>query len=183
MDFVRGSATGARAQAIECDVRPANGVACHLDIAPTASVLAIEKVFYTGENPAYTVSNCAGQTAGHGVRDERVRAVRVRRVHRPISGPVLPSPRPIINRARSERCKRMRRWRGGCAASLGQRCCASKRWGMARIFSRCSTGLTTSGVIWLLFGRCAILPCSISPTLRGSRLQGRSIALLRNMRR
>jgi GntR family transcriptional regulator len=50
MDFVRGADTGARAQVIECDVRPANGVAYYLDIAPTAPVLAIEKLFYAGDN-------------------------------------------------------------------------------------------------------------------------------------
>jgi DNA-binding GntR family transcriptional regulator len=50
MDFVRGSDTGARAQVIECHVRPANEFACHLDIPSTAPVLAIEKLFYAGEN-------------------------------------------------------------------------------------------------------------------------------------
>ncbi len=50
MDFVRGSDTGARAQVIECGVRTANGVACHLDIPSTAPVLTIEKLFYAGDN-------------------------------------------------------------------------------------------------------------------------------------
>ena len=50
MDFVRGSDIGARAQVIECDVRPANEVACYLDIPPPAPILAIEKLFYAGDH-------------------------------------------------------------------------------------------------------------------------------------
>ena len=95
MDFVRGSDTGARAQVIECDVRPANGVACYLDIAPTAPVLAIEKLFYTGDNAViHCVNIVPVSLLATSSATNACCAVRVRRVHLPISGPVLPSPRP-----------------------------------------------------------------------------------------
>jgi GntR family transcriptional regulator len=51
MDFVRTSDSGARAKVIECHIRPANEVARCLDVALSASVVAIEKLFFSDNNP------------------------------------------------------------------------------------------------------------------------------------
>jgi GntR family transcriptional regulator len=51
MDFVRDADTTARSHVIDCLVRPAGAVACHLDILPTAPVLAIEKLYFSGNTP------------------------------------------------------------------------------------------------------------------------------------
>ena len=51
MDFVRDSDKAAKAQVIECYVRPANEVAGCLEIEATSSVVAIEKLFLSGTVP------------------------------------------------------------------------------------------------------------------------------------
>jgi GntR family transcriptional regulator len=51
MDFVRTSADGARASVIDCRIRPANEVARCLEVPPSASAVAIEKLFLLGDVP------------------------------------------------------------------------------------------------------------------------------------
>ena len=51
MDFVRTSDGGARARVIECHIRPANEVAQCLEVSPSEPVVAIEKLFFSGNNP------------------------------------------------------------------------------------------------------------------------------------
>ena len=51
MDFVRTSDSGARANVIECHIRPANEVARWLEVSPSASVVAIEKLFFSEDHP------------------------------------------------------------------------------------------------------------------------------------
>jgi len=51
MDFVRTADSGARANIIECHVRQAGEVARHLEIAASAPVVAIEKLFLSENHP------------------------------------------------------------------------------------------------------------------------------------
>ena len=51
MDFVRNANNGARAKVIECHMRPANEIARRLDIPLSEPVVAIEKLFFSGNSP------------------------------------------------------------------------------------------------------------------------------------
>jgi GntR family transcriptional regulator len=51
MDFVRNSDSGAQARVIQCRTRPANEVARCLDVSQSEPVVAIEKLFFSGNNP------------------------------------------------------------------------------------------------------------------------------------
>jgi GntR family transcriptional regulator len=51
MDFVRSSSSDARAQVIQSRIRPADEIAGCLEIKPTSSVVAIEKLFLSGSVP------------------------------------------------------------------------------------------------------------------------------------
>lgn len=57
MDFVRSSSRDARAQVIQCRIRPAGEVASCLEITPTSSVVVIEKIFLSSAVPVIYCEN------------------------------------------------------------------------------------------------------------------------------
>lgn len=51
MDFVRSANSAARAEVVECGIRTAGGAAPRFDVPPSEPVIAIEKLFFSGNTP------------------------------------------------------------------------------------------------------------------------------------